>query len=122
MVAREHFLCGTFFTALGRSVLQGSRLCFCFACELLEREPLSHDSLDCFIEPLRISHLRVVETIRLFVQVTEQIEWFGRNVGSVNFALEQRPEALPAVRANLPIHVPDSVIDDFMLKFIQPFV
>src|SRR5690348_17962585 len=43
-------------------------------------------------ESLRIRKLTVVESVRLFVQIAEQVKWFHADVGSVDASLERSEE------------------------------
>jgi hypothetical protein len=50
------------------------------------------------------------------------VKWLNADVGSVQAALQQRPEVFEAISVNLPIDVLDCVIDHLMLKLIQTLV
>ena len=87
-----------------------------FASQFLVRDPASDNLFHDTREPLRVRQLAGVETECLFVDVTEQVEGFDADVGSVEAPLQETPEVLHPVRVYVLIHVFDRVIDDRMLK------
>ena len=64
----------------------------------------------------------LVETETLFIEIPEQVEWFNTHVRPVDAALQQTPEILKPVGVNVSVHVGYRVVNNLMLKFVQPFV
>ena len=74
------------------------------------------------IEPLRIIHIPLVVTEYLFVNVTEQMERFDRNVCAVDPALQERPEILATIRVNLSVDVRLGMVYELVTKLVHSFV
>jgi hypothetical protein len=62
-----------------------------------------------FHEPISVSSLGCVESRSLFIEITEKVKRFYRNVGAWNGPLQQTPEVFNAVRVNVTINVLFSV-------------
>ena len=81
-----------------------------------------------FCKSRRIADLRAVlilarvESERLLVHVTKQMEGLYGNVRSGQSALQQRPEVLDSLRVNGAIHVMLKMVDDLVreLPVSQP--
>jgi hypothetical protein len=57
----------------------------------------------------------------LLIEVTEEMEWFNANIGSLNSTLLQAPEVFKTVGVNLSSHVGDGMIYSLMLILLaQP--
>jgi len=56
----------------------------------------------------------VVVAKHLFVEVTEEMELFDANVGSLESALEQAPEVFESVGVNATVNVPFRMVNDFV--------
>lgn len=59
---------------------------------------------------------------RLFVEVTEQVKRFDRNVSAFDGPLQETPEVLHAVRVNVAVNVALGVIDNLVSVFRQSLV
>jgi hypothetical protein len=87
---------------------------------------------ESFAEDLRRSQFEAVEIVHvftvvvaesLFVQIAEKMEWFDRNVGAANAALQERPEILKGVGVDVAIHVGYGVVNDLMrILAFEPIV
>ena len=67
------------------------------------------------IESVTVSQIfAMVEAESLFVQITEQVERFDRNVGSVDTSLQETPEVFESVGVNVPFRVLLRVVDYFV--------
>ena len=71
-------------------------------------------------EALQVVHIPIVVTERLFIDVTEQMKRFNRNVSSVEGSLQETPEVLKTVGVNVTVHVDFSMIDNLLLVLIKP--
>src|SRR5437016_4984279 len=84
------------------------------------RQALSNDLTDSQVKAFAIGQrfpvavLTIVEAKSLFVQISEQVEWFHADVGSVQTALEQAPEVLHRVRMNVAANVLDGMVNHLM--------
>lgn len=58
----------------------------------------------------------------LFVKVTEQVERLHADIGAADRPFQEAPEIFQAVRVDFTANVFDRMVDDFMLKLVQPFV
>lgn len=85
------------------------RVC-CLASQLRERQPTSDDLSSRRTEPLEVRHAAIIESIRLFVQIPEQVERLDAHVGTLDAALQQRPIILQAVRVDRAIDVVFGVV------------
>jgi hypothetical protein len=94
----------------------------CFAGQLIEHNPLADDALHSSIESFRIGHFAIVISIRLLVEVAEQVKWFDAYVRAVDAAFQQRPEIFQTIRVDFPVHVCHGVVDHLMLELIQSLV
>src|ERR1700733_635669 len=63
-----------FFATAGRAPPCPSCLLISLASQLIEGEPLAHDPVNGCAEALRVRHLAIIESIRLLVQIAEQVE------------------------------------------------
>src|SRR5437899_1570711 len=95
----------------GRPLAQIPRL---LACVLLTNRK---------IKPLAVVHaLAVIKPESQLIKITEQVEGFDANVGSIQAALQQAPEVLKTVGVDFAANIFNSVVDDFMLELIQAFI
>jgi hypothetical protein len=78
-------------------------------CQTLADDDSAH--LD---ESLRVSHFASIETKRLLIEVTKQVERFDRYIRAFDGALQERPEVFEAVGVNLSVHIPFSVVNHLM--------
>jgi hypothetical protein len=90
----------------------------CLTGEFRVGQPLTDDLADADVESLRVSHLPIVESERLLIDVAEQMERFHADVSSVQLALNETPEVLHAVSVNVAIRVLDGMINDLMFEVI----
>jgi hypothetical protein len=75
-------------------------------------QALADDALGRAEEAHAIGHLPIVEPEGLLIQVAEEMERLYADVGSLDRALEERPEVLHAVGVDLPLDVLLGVVDD----------
>lgn len=67
------------------------------------------------LETGRIVHvLAVVVTERLLIEVAKQMEQFDAHIGTIDTALQQRPEVLKAVGVDATVDVFDDMINNLM--------
>ena len=86
-------------------------------------QALADDASEGQREPRRIGHRPVVETERLLVQISEQMERLDTHVGPLNGSLEERPEVLAAIGVDLAINVALGVVDDLVrVVSVESFV
>src|SRR5579871_409602 len=78
----------------------------------IEGQPLAEYGGGGFDEASGVRQLAVVETVNLFIEVTEQVERLNRHVSALQSALQEAPEVLAAVGVDLPVHVAFGVDDD----------
>jgi len=86
-----------------------------FACEFCIRQATVRDLRHGHIEAVSIIQLvifgsPVIETKHLLVKVTIKMERLNRHVSPAQVALEEAPEVLQAIRVDLTVDVPLSVI------------
>jgi hypothetical protein len=81
-------------------------------CQLFVCEPLSAYLLDDFQEPGKVRSSALVEPERLFVNVARKMLRFGLDVRSVNDPVEQAPEVLNTVGADVRFGVLDGVVNE----------
>jgi hypothetical protein len=69
------------------------------------------------LKPLAVihRHLAIVVTEYLLVQIAKQVERLDANVGSLESALQERPEILKAIGVNLAVNVSLGVVNDSVL-------
>src|SRR5438309_11426515 len=60
----------------------------------------------------------IVESERLLIQIAEQMEWLYGHVGSVQSALQQRPEILKTICMDSAIHVFHRMVNNLVLVLI----
>jgi hypothetical protein len=72
------------------------------------------------VEPLRIGHLAIVETITLFVQIPEQVERFHANVCAVQHSFGETPEVLTTVRVKLMEYIIRNPLTNVNVDFRDP--
>ncbi len=59
----------------------------------------------------------------LFVQISEEMEWLGADIGAFESALEETPEVFEAVGVDLTVNVTLGMVDDLMHKiFVQSLI
>src|ERR1700733_6984279 len=76
----------------GSALAGRRRLSFHLPRQLIVRNPLADDTSDRNVKPLAVSQRAMVEAVRLLVEVAEQVERLDGNVGSLQAALQKRPE------------------------------
>ena len=77
-------------------------------------QPLTDDAADGLYKAAEICGLAIVETIRLLVQIAEQVERLNRNIGALDRTLQQTPVVLKPVRVYLTIDVRLGMVDYVM--------
>ena len=60
----------------------------------------------------------IVVTECLFIHIAEQMEWFDRNIGSTQSALQAVPEVFNSVSVNVAIYVFFQMIDYLVIVFL----
>jgi hypothetical protein len=78
------------------------------------RQPLPGDRPHYDCESLSIAKLAMVESKRLLIDVSKQIERLDADVGSVQTTLKQAPEVLQSIGVHLAIHITLGMVDDIM--------
>jgi hypothetical protein len=84
-------------------------------------QPLAYDLRHGQIEAVGVGNVllfgcAMVIAEHLLVKVAVKVERFDSDISSVDAAFQKTPEVLDAISVNLPTHVLDGVIDDFVLK------
>src|SRR5207249_942928 len=74
-----------------------------FADQFFVSKASASKSRSRFHEPISISPLASVESKSLFVQISEQVKRFYRNVSTLNASLQQRPKVLNSLSVNLTV-------------------
>ena len=88
---------------------------FILACEFAVGKALAADLGHGEIETLAVVHVfPVVKAEGLLVYITEQVERFHADVGSMQSAFEAAPEILDSLSMYRAVHIPLKVINDFM--------
>src|SRR6266542_5022649 len=83
--------------------------------QLRIRQAAPDDVTDHFAEPIRVVHLApIVESERLFIEVSKQMKRFNRDVRAAKRTLQQRPKVFAAVRVNLSVYVLLRVVNDLV--------
>ena len=80
--------------------------------QTLVGDALTHDGAERIYEARPILRFACVESVRFFVQVSEQVEGFDGNIGSLDGALQQRPEVFQPVSVDVSAHIGFGVIND----------
>ena len=80
--------------------------------QALVGDALPDDSAKRINEARPVLRFACVEAVRFFVQVAEQVERLDGNIGSLDRALQQRPEVFQPVSVDVPAHVGFGVVDD----------
>lgn len=63
-------------------------------------------------ESLGIGQRAIVESERLLIEVTEQVERLHRHIRALDGALQQRPQVFASVGVHVPVDVRHGVVDD----------
>jgi hypothetical protein len=98
--------------------------------KLTVSQPLSCDLTHCLSEPNRIADLvsipilARVESERLLIDITREVERFHGNIGSIQSTLQEAPKVLQAVRVNAPVNVLMKMVHDLVNVFLfcQPMI
>ena len=91
--------------------------------QLVVRQAATDDPSQRATEPTEVLPGPLVEAVRLFVQIPEQVERLDAHVRPSEAPLQQRPEVLHPVRVHVAVNVLDGVVDDFVdVEGFQPVV
>lgn len=87
-------------------------------------EALSDNMRSKFFKPIPVVHrlLAIVVAECLFVEIAEQVERLDAHIGSVDPALQERPEIFESVGVNLPLDVFLSVVNHFVAVLLRQTV
>lgn len=77
-------------------------------------QPLADDTDNSLQEAFGVGAFTLIETERLFVQITKQMKRFNTNIGAANATLEQAPEVFHAVRVDIAANIFAGVVNRFM--------
>jgi hypothetical protein len=94
-----------------------------FASEFIPSETLADDLRDNHAESVAVSDELVlggamIVAEHLFVQIPEEVEWLGADVGAFESALEKTPKVFESVGVNLPVNVAFGVVNDLVDKIL----
>jgi hypothetical protein len=78
------------------------------------RQPLPGDRPHYDCESLSVAKLAMVESKRLLIDVSKQMERLDADVGSVQTTLKQAPEVLQSIGVHLAIHITLGMVDDII--------
>jgi nitrilase len=78
-------------------------------------ETMTSNVAHCQCEAVSITHvLAVVVTESLLIEVAEEMKRFDAHIGSVDTALQQRPEVFKAVGVDAPVHIFNGVVHNLV--------
>lgn len=86
--------------------------------ELLVGQSLADDVGGNVFESVPVHVMAGVESEHLLVKVSEQVERLHTDVGSLDGALQQRPEVLHAIGVNLAVNVFFGMVNDLVLILV----
>src|ERR1019366_7543733 len=86
-----------------------------FAGKFLVGDPASDNLFHDGSKPFRVREVPSVVAESLFVNVTEQVERFDTDIGSMQAALDETPEVLHGVGVDVSIDVLYGMVDDGVL-------
>ena len=88
-----------------------------FASQLLVSEATARDMRHNAMKTFTIMRqLAVVVAEYLFVKIAKHMEWFYRNVRSLESALEKAPKVFESVGVDLSLNIPFRVVNRFVRK------
>src|SRR6266850_811928 len=96
------------------------------ACDFGKCKALPHDLRHRKVEAVTVIHWTslssaIVEAPRLFIQISEQVEWLDAHVGSADAALEQTPKVFKPVSMDAAIYIAFGVVD-YLVRESRPQV
>lgn len=93
--------------------------CEVFSGQTLVGQALAHDGAHNVSEAEAVILFPKVEAESLLVQVSEHVERVNANVGALDGALQERPEAFESVGVNQTIDVPLGVVNDTVMEVLS---